>query len=113
MKKTSVLWSAIFAALYAILGGLGLECLLMLLGITMSVSLDSHPSYPRLLPFCMIVGFLSLILLALLVCFNIKVSRKVGFSGKLWIVQWIGAVALLLPMAKLWELFFEFLRKAF
>ena len=60
-----------------------------------------------------VVGILALIAAVILGMFNLKLSEKFNFSKKIWYVQIISAVVLLIPMIKLWEMLFDFLQKAF
>ena len=79
-----------FAVAYAIILSIGFECLLILLGSSFGVSLDSATAierYPKFILFCMIVGILALVALTALFIFNLKASDKFGLCKKLWWVQ--------------------------
>ena len=105
--------ASIFAAAYALFLSLGLTCLLNLVGIIFASAIDGGviDEYPRFIPFCYIIGVLSLI--SIVVCFvlNIKSASKSGFTGKVWAIEFICAFAASFPMAALWEMLFGFLQK--
>jgi hypothetical protein len=113
LKNITVL--CLFTAAYAVLFGLGVECLFHLIGIMLGSAIDGGVvfDYPRLVPFCLIVGFLSLITLIGLFLFNIHVSEKCGYTKIKWWLQSVAVLLLWVPMAWLWELLFDFLRAAF
>ena len=114
MKKTNIIALA-FSCTYAIVFSLGIECLLNLLSMSVAISLDGGPvvqQYPGFIPFCVVVGILALIAAVILGMFNLKLSEKFNFSKKIWYVQIISAVVLLIPMIKLWEMLFDFLQKS-
>ena len=97
----------------AIFLGLGLECLLNLLGYAMSLTLDSNPRYPRFIPFCLIMGILALVGIVCVFIVNIKLSDKFSFTKKIWCFQYVFALVLSVPMIKVWEMLFDFLRVVF
>ena len=114
MKK--ILLAITFATTYGIFLSLCLECFLNLLGMSMAISLDGASvtqQYPRLIPFCLIVGILALAALVGIFILNFKVSEKYGFTKKGWWMQMIITVAISIPMIKPWEMLFEFFTKAF
>ena len=116
MKNAKFFVSLAFAVAYAIVLSIGFECLLILLGASFGVSLDSATAierYPKFILFCMIVGILALVALAVLFIFNLKTSDKFGLYKKLWWVQMIGAFVISVPMIKPWEMLFDFLQKFF
>jgi len=101
---------------YATFLGLGETCLLTLVGITFGVSLDGGSvlaEYPRFIPFCVCAGFCALIFISVLVFLNVRWSKKLGYTKKMWTVQWIFASGISIPMIKLWEIFFGYLQKIF
>ncbi len=101
---------------YAVFLSIGTECLLSLLSIYMSISLDGESvanQYPRFIPFCVVVGFLALVALVLLVILTIKVSEKLDYTKRVWYIQSIFAFVVSIPMIKLWEMLFEYMQKAF
>jgi len=106
----------LFIIIFAALLSLGMECLLILLCISMGIALDSSApvnQYPRFLPFCIIVGFLVLVSLVLLVFVNIKVSKKINYTKRTWWVQSVLAFFVSIPMIKLWEMLFDSMQKMF
>lgn len=116
MKNTNFFLAMTFAVAYAVVLSLGLECLLILLGSSFGVSLDSATAierYPRFFAFCITVVILALVALAMIFISSLKVSDKLGFSKKLWWVQMIGAFVISVPMIKPWEMLFDFLQRAF
>jgi len=115
MKKTYFLGMT-FAVAYAMVFSFGMECLLNLLGVFFSISLDGGSvteQYPRFIPFCFFFGFFALVMLALLFFINLKAAEHVGFSKTLWRVELILAFILSIPMLKPWEMLFDFLQNAF
>jgi hypothetical protein len=117
MKKTLnfVLYS-LFTAFYAAFFSLGLACLLQLLGVALGVAIDGSAvirQYPRLIPFCLIVGIICLIALIALGFLNAKFSKKLNYTKAVWIIQSACAAIVSVPMIMLWERLFEFLQKVF
>ena len=101
---------------YATFLSIGLECLLNVLGMSMAISLDGTAvtkQYPRFIPFCMIVGLLALVLLVSTFILNLKISEKHGLTKKIGMIQTIIVLVISFPMAKIWEIFFEFLQRTF
>ena len=92
---------------------LGIECLLNLLGFSMAISLDSTPSYPRFIPFCLTLGIVALLGLVAMLILNIKISEKLNFTKTIWIFEYSLALVLSIPMIKIWETLFEFLQTTF
>ena len=114
MKKLIFFFAFIIGS--AIFGGIFLGCVLQLLGIIMGISIDGLAvarQYPRLIPFCLVVGLLAVIFLALVFILGIIASQKIGISKNIWLWQIITAVFLSLPVIKLWEMAVEFLQKTF
>lgn len=116
MKTSSkfVLYS-LFTALYAIFFSLGMACLWQLFGVALGVALDGRAvirQYPRLIPFCFIVGFVCLTALIALAFLNAKFSKKLNYTKAVWIIQFVCAFAASIPMIMLWARLFEFLQKA-
>ena len=115
MKVKKILFALCFALSFGILLGLGLECLLILMGEVMAISLDSNAlgQYPRFIPFCVIAGFLSLVAIIALVAVNIKLSDKIGYTRALWMTQAVTAIIVSLPFVKVFEMLFDLLQKTF
>ena len=114
MKKT--LLPSLFAVTYAIFFSLGITCLLNLFGIAVAFGIDGKrviEQYPRYIPFCLVVGFMSLIALFVIFMLNRKLSKKVAFSKKTWILEFLSAFVFSIPMVSLWIQLFAFLHKAF
>ncbi len=106
----------VFTITYSIFLSLGMECLLNLLGAAMAVSLDGKSvidQYPRFIPFCLGVGFLSLIAIIIVLILNIKKSEKLGYTKAVWIAQSICSFIISLPMIKGWELLFRYLQEKY
>ena len=112
MKKTTYIILPLFILANAAFLSLGIECLLNLLGSVMAISLDSTPSYPRFIPFCIVLGIVALLGLVAMLILNIKNSEKFNFTKSVWIFEYIFAFAFSIPMIKLWEMLFDFLHKA-
>ena len=116
MKKGSnfVLYS-LFTAFYACFFSLGVACLLQLLGVALGVAIDGSAvirQYPRLIPFCFIVGFVCLTALIALAFLNAKFSKRLDYTARVWIIQFACAFVISIPMIKLWEMLLGFLQKA-
>jgi len=111
--RVSILF--LISILYAIFISLGLSCLLNLFGIAFALSLDGGvaSSYPRFIPFCIAVGFVSLVAIILLIIFNVKYSERLGYTRLTFLLQFFISVFTSFFMIKLWELLFDFLHKVF
>ena len=109
MKKTIFL--SFFTLANATFLSLGMECLLNLLSLSVAVSLESTPQYPRFIPFCLVLGIVAMLGLISMLLINSKVSEKLGFTKASWILEYIFAIVLSVPMIKLWEMLFDFLQK--
>ena len=105
----------LFTAANAALFGLGVECLFHLIGIMLGAAIDSGVAfdYPRFVPFCLCAGLVALIGLIVLLVINVNVSKKCGYTKTTWWLQTAAAFVLSIPMMKLWELLFDFLRTTF
>ena len=112
MKKTTFIYLPITILANAAFLSLGLECLLNLLGLAMAISLDSSMQYPRFIPFCILCGIVALLGLIAVLVLNIKVSEKLSLTKLIWLLEYIFAVILSIPMIKLWEMLFEFMQKS-
>ena len=113
MKKTTYIILPFSILANSTLLSLGIECLLNLLGFSMAISLDSTPSYPRFIPFCIVLGIVTLLGLIAMLVLNIKASEKLNFTRPIWFFEYILAFVLSIPMIKLWEMLFDFLQKTF
>ena len=114
MKKALV--ASLFAVIYAIFFSLGITCLVNLFGLAVAFGIDGKrviAQYPRYIPFCLIVGFMSLIALFVIFVLNRKLSKKVTFSKKIWVLEFLCAFVFSIPMVPLWIQLFAFLQKAF
>lgn len=114
MKK--IFLALVFVIIYATFLSLGFECLLVLSGMSMAISLDSPDvaiQYPRFIPFCRIVGFFALASIIVTLILNLKASEKFGFTKKLWCTEMIIATVISLPLIKPWEILFDFLQQTF
>ena len=115
-KPIKILAYLLFTMAYAAFLSLGMECMLNLLSFIMSMGIPSDgPAnpFPRFIPFCIVVGFLALVALVLLVILNIKASKKLDYTERVWCIQSILAFVVSLPMIKLWEILFDYLHKVF
>ena len=114
MKKIFPAFAFVIA--YATLLSIGLECLLILLETSMSISLDGPAvteQYPRFIPFCSIVGIFALTSIIVTFILNLKASEKLGFTKKIWWMEMVISFVVSIPMIKPWEMLFEFLQKTF
>ena len=117
MKKSlNFVFYSLFTAFYTAFFSLGLACLLQLLGVALGVAIDGSAvirQYPRLIPFCLIVGTICLVALIALAFLNAKFSKKLDYTRNVWIIQSVCAFVASLPLIKVWAITFEFLRKLF
>jgi len=113
-KKGLLLWG--FPAAYACFFSLGLACALQLLGIFLGAAIDGRrvlAQYPRLLPFCLGMGLLAAIALAVLLFLQKKAFAGQGLAKRALCLQLILAALLSVPALWLWEVLFELLQKSF
>ncbi len=106
----------LFVVAYAAILGLGMASLLHIFGMMLGASLDHRNVTnlcPYFMPFCLIAGFLALIALIGLLVLNVHVSGKYGYTKVKWVLQSLAVLPLSVPMMKLWELLFDFLRATF
>ena len=116
MKKATILSAFGFVIGYAVIFSFGMECLLNLLSVAFAISLDGGSvvqQYPRFIPFCIVSGLLSLAATIILFIFNLKISDKLYFTKNLWRVEIISALAISIPIIKLWEMLFDYLQRVF
>ena len=112
MKKTALIILPLSIFVNALLLGLGAECLLNLLSISVSISF-SAVRYPRFIPFCIVLSNVALLGLVAMLVLNIKISEKLNFTKTIWIFEYALALVLSIPMIKIWETLFEFLQTTF
>ena len=113
MKK--FLYSFLFTSGYSVFLSLGIECLLILLSFTVSVSPDGSSSaklFSAFIPLCLVLGAFALAAIIILAVFNLKTSEKFNYTRATWYVQTVSAIVVSIPMIKLWELLREFLQQA-
>lgn len=113
MKKISNIYISLFILLNSAVLSLGLECLLCFPGSTVTVYDGSHLLYPRFFLFCIVLGIICLLALIALFILNFKAYVKYNFNPSLWAFEYIISFVLSLPMIKLWEMLFVFLREVF
>ena len=114
MKKTACMILSVLANTAFL--SLGMECLLILLSLSMASSLAGTSvteQYPRFIPFCVVLGIVALIGLIAVLVINIKASEKLNFTKTIWIFECILVFVLSLPVMKLWETLLDFLQKTF
>ena len=115
-KKHRLSVCAVFTASYAILLSLGETCFLNLLGIVFGVSLDGASAvdrYPRFIPFCVAVGLAALVLIVAIATLNVKLSEKLNYTKRVWIVKSACAILASIPEIWLWEMIFHWLQRVF
>ena len=115
-NRAKIIAFPLFTIAYASFFSLGVECFFGLLGTTLAASLDHKPAierYPRFISFCVIVGFICLLALFLIALFNVKLSEKLNYKKSDWIIQFVLTFVISIPMIKIWEMAFIFLRRAF
>jgi len=106
----------LFTSSYIFFFSLGAKCLLSLLGYSFAISLDGKSVislYPRFIPFCMVLGFLTLSAIGFIGFMNLKYSENLEYTNRVWSIQWGCVFILTLPMIKLWEIVFGFLQRVF
>lgn len=112
MKR--VVTVAAFIIIYAVLFSLCIECFLNLLGIAMAISLDGRSAasqFPRFIPFCLVAGFLSVIMIIALCLLNLKLAKNLNYSRRTWIIQSAAAFVCSLPVIKLWDMLFRYFQQ--
>ena len=106
-----------FTLLYACFLSLGLECFLILLEEYLArCFFGGKPmleEYPRLVPFCVLAGLFALIAILVLVSLNVFVAKKLKNTKITWIIEAVCTIILSLPMIKIWEIVFDYLRMNF
>lgn len=101
---------------YAVLFSLGVYSLLMLMGLSMAISFDGInvvDQYPRFIPFCFIVGILSLFSLLTIIWFQLKRAEQIGYDELTWAIQLVLSFLMTIPLLKVWEMLFAYLRILF
>ena len=100
----------LFTLGYAIVFSVGVECFLNILSFCCSVSLDS-PSvaerYPRFFAFCLVVGLVALVALLGILLLNVTFSEKLKYSRGVWVIQFVCAFIISVPLLKLWKMCFQ------
>ena len=99
MKKRMVIIA--FALAYAVFLSMGLACLYGVAGTCMTVGPDPSLEYPRFVPFCLVVGGISLAVFAGLLLLNRLTAEDVGYTGKAWVMQFFAVLVLSFPMTML------------
>lgn len=114
MKKTFI--SIFFGFLYSIFSSLVFVCLVELSGIFFSATvfeISIIKDYPRLIPFCIIVGALSFVLLVIAVVCEILLLKKIKFSGVQLLAQVAVVTVCQIPTFYIWYTVMIFLQKLF
>lgn len=115
-KRVRVFVYSVFTLVYSWLFSLATACFLELTGICFAVSLDGRKlieRYPRFIPFCLILGVLTVVVLVFLTVLNVKKSKMLGYTKSIWWLQYVFAVLVSVPLLFLWEPVFDFLQKTF
>lgn len=118
MKSQRALAPAVilFILIFGLLFSLGEECFLRLSGVYLALPLDGYSPgklFPRFIPFCWIAGGVCLLLIAFTLILNLKKANKLRYTKAAWILQWIGAFALSIPLMRLWDWVFLLLQQKF
>ena len=118
MKKAiNIVLASGFTVSYATFLSLGLECSWIIFGILLAnAAFGGKPmieEYPRLVPFCVLAGLFALIAILVLVSLNVFVAKKLKNTKITWIIEAICTIILSLPMIKIWEIVFDYLRMYF
>ncbi len=100
MKKRMI--APFLALVYAASFSLGFQCM---------ISTDSR--HPRLSVFCTAVGLGCLVVLVGLLLLNWLRAEDWGYTRKMWVLQFLGALVISLPLLELWKLLFRFLMDTF
>lgn len=108
-KKTlNILLGAVFSLSFSAFMSLGITCLFQLVAILFAMN-----DYPRLVPFCLIVGMLALFAILITLCLNVWAAVKLEFSVSSWIVEVIGIGFFPWPMIIVWQIVLQFLSTTF
>lgn len=116
MQRRKFLLALGFTIAYAAFLSVGLACLLKLFGIFLAAAMFEKSilgEYPRLIPFCMIVGLFALISLVVLFVLNLKAAKKFEFTKGIWWMEMVSAAVLSFLLIMPWGMLFEYLQKVF
>ena len=109
MKKyIKIITPIIFSMIYGTISSL---CLLSFLKHFEFLFLSEV--YPNFYTFVSIVAYSTLTVLIGLLFLNLQIAEKLDYLNVMWILQFIGAIVITIPMIKVWGLFFDFLRATF
>lgn len=107
-KAFNILLASVFAVSFSAFLSLGFTCFVQLLGVFFSAN-----DYPRLVPFCLIVGMLALFAVLVILSLNAWAAMRLEFTVSSWMVEVIGIGFLPCPMLIIWQIVFHFLRTTF
>ena len=120
MKKSNNIIIYLSILINSAASGLGMTCLLNLIGIALGIAIDGRVvirEYPRFIPFCIILGMLALLILITVFIINvivlnlkIKVTKKYVSSMIIFVLQYIISFIFSIPMLFLWQKLFTFLQ---
>ena len=100
---------------YALFGGLNLTCFLRILSIGSS-AFARWAQYPRLVPFCIVVGILSLLACLGLLLLNFMMFGKEPLETPMWdriLLEIAVTVLLLIPSAVCWDKLLRWISQTF
>ena len=114
MKKVpNIVAYLLFTLGYIIFLSLGMACLLFVSSGAFAASPDGTVSYPRFLPFCLMVGVCCTIALCVLLFVNWLVAQDYGYTKEGCGLQAIIVFVLSLCLTQPWVMFLEFLHRIF
>ena len=115
-KVPRILLVLSFILFYSCFLGLGLACLWNVLGFAVTAAYFGTGvlrEHPRFFPFCLCIGFLSLVALICLVALNVKLSKKMTYTKLIGVVQSLCSLLLSVPAFYCFENLFRFLQRIY
>ena len=104
---------ALFTAAYAFFFSIAAACFWELLGIALGAAIDGRviKAHPLFIPFCIVAALVAAAALIGIFAINLKGSERLGYTKKIWCVQFGAALVASIPAAVGWVFLFDFLQK--
>ena len=115
-KALKLLSYLLFILAYSLFLSIGMECLLCVLFLFISISFDSNTgvaAFPRFFAFCLITGVLATVALIAILILNYKYSDKLGCTKKRFALIALISFFTAISMLPIWERLFDFLWSAY
>lgn len=113
MTRTKKGAYALFTAAYAFFFSIAAACFWELLGIALGAAIDGRviKAHPLFIPFCIIAALVAAVALVGIFAINLKGAERLGYTKKIWCVQFGAALVASIPAAVGWVFLFDFLQK--